>query len=83
MTLGNLGSIAFIENDLRTALMFYRRSITANPGEVAAYVNLGLVLEKLGRLSEAEAEFARAVSLAPNYPAARANLERVRENQAR
>jgi len=49
-------------------------AVAADPGRPEARNMLGLALERVGRTSEALAEFAIALKLRPDYAAARLNL---------
>jgi Flp pilus assembly protein TadD len=51
-----------------------RRALTLNPRLGQAHVQLGVILQAEGNLSEAVASYQRGVALAPGYAAARYRL---------
>jgi Flp pilus assembly protein TadD len=51
----------------------YRRLLALDPDNFMAHNNVGLVLAGLGRRSEADAEFGRALELRPDNPHVRFN----------
>lgn len=55
-------------------LVFYKNIIKHSPDSFQAYNNLGLQLEFLGRLNEAQDEYKRALAIKPDLIEARANL---------
>ncbi len=58
------------------ALRLLEKSISMNGSDASAHFELGTVLDRLQRFSEAAAEFARAAELAPSDPAAHYRLAR-------
>jgi tetratricopeptide (TPR) repeat protein len=56
---------AYIKDRPQEALGYYRVALALRPGTPAVYVNLGLALERAGRLDEAIAAGRRAVALDP------------------
>ncbi len=61
----------------------YRAFLKQQPGEVAAHVNLGIVLVKLGRYDEAIAEYRSADRLLPGDPRIALNLALAYEKSGR
>jgi len=72
------GYVADAQNRLETAAGFYRRAVEANPQSFEAHVELGLLLARMGKLSEAHPELAAATQLDPGVagPAAKARAWR-------
>lgn len=58
----------------KNPLVFYKNIIKHSPDSFQAYNNLGLQLEFLGRLNEAQDEYKRALAIKPDLIEARANL---------
>ncbi|MCW5964660.1 MAG: tetratricopeptide repeat protein [Bryobacterales bacterium] len=54
------------DGKLEEALAVYRKELAANPESVAAHNAAGVVLDHLGRTSEARTHFQRTIDLAPN-----------------
>jgi Flp pilus assembly protein TadD len=52
----------------------YREAIRKEPATAEAHHNLGVALDKLGRLDEAAVQFLDALRLKPDYAAAFNNL---------
>lgn len=63
--------------DYESAVSDCKKAIRLNPSYAYAYNNLGVALEKLGRLDEAIVNFRKALSLKANFQVARDNLERI------
>ena len=61
-------------NDIGGAEQIFRRALALNPGLMAAWSNLGLVLREQGRAEEAIDCLGRAVEIAPRSAVARFNL---------
>ena len=59
-----------------TALHLLQKSIAINPGDASAHFELGTVLDRLQRFSEAAAEFARSAELDPADAAVHYRLAR-------
>ena len=51
-----------------------KKAVALSPRDVEARSNLGITLQELGRLDEAEANHRHAISLQPDYAAAHSNL---------
>jgi len=64
-------------NDL--AIRPFSRAVEADPNNPVFHHNYGLALGQAGRLPEAEAEFQRALALAPNFTSAQQALAMVRQ----
>jgi tetratricopeptide (TPR) repeat protein len=52
-----------------------RQAITLKPDFAEAYYNLGITLQELGRLDEAEASYTQAIALKPDFAEAHSNLD--------
>jgi tetratricopeptide (TPR) repeat protein len=61
-------------NDVRAAITQYERAIAANPKFVAAYNQLGMLYQKIGRLAEAEHIFKQGLKADPAAATLRNNL---------
>jgi Flp pilus assembly protein TadD len=61
------------EREAPNALACYRRLLALDPENFTAHNNAGLLLAKLGRRSEADAAFQRALELTPGNPYVRFN----------
>ena len=72
------GYVADAQNRLEAAAGFYRRAIEANPQSFEAHVELGLLLARMGKLTEARPELVAATQLDPGVagPAAKARAWR-------
>lgn len=70
----NLGAVMLSRLDARGAVGPLETAVAANPVQPEARNMLGLALERVGRASEAVAEFTIALKLRPGYAAARFNL---------
>lgn len=53
--------------DLDAAAALFEQAVAQNPGDIAAYNNLGVVRKLQGRLDEAIASFGRALAIDPDY----------------
>ena len=72
------GYVADAQNRLEAAAGFYRRAVEANPQSFEAHVELGLLLARMGKLTEAHPELVAATQLDPGVagPAAKARAWR-------
>jgi hypothetical protein len=70
----NLGAVLLSRLDARGAVGPLEAAVAANPAQPEARNMLGLALARVGRVSEALAEFTIALKLRPGYAAARFNL---------
>ena len=59
---------------LEKALESYTKAINSNPEYLEAYLNLGEVLQKLGKFKDSEVSYKRLISLKPEYAEAYNNL---------
>ena len=59
---------------LEKALESYTKAINSNPEYLEAYLNLGEVLQKLGKFKDSEVSYKRLISLKPEYAEAHNNL---------
>ena len=59
-----------------------RKSLIAAPRDASIHYDLGNALAALGRSDEAVAEFRTALSIKPDFAAARQRLEAVERNPA-
>ncbi len=69
-----LGAISTSANDDEKALVFYQRSLKADPNNFSAMTNLGVCLQKLGRLEAAAQILRNALQVQPDYTPAFKNL---------
>jgi Flp pilus assembly protein TadD/lysophospholipase L1-like esterase len=63
-------------NKLNKALDAFQQAVAADPSYAGAYNNLGVTYERLGQ-GDAQAQFARAVQLRPDFTHAHYNLARI------
>jgi Flp pilus assembly protein TadD len=61
-------------NDLERARLYWEESLSIREPVMEYHHNLGIVLERLGRVSEAIAHYRRALELVPSDPEPRLNL---------
>ncbi len=54
--------------NLEQARSLIEQSLEANPKDIAALNNLGLVLRKMGKYEEASRRYRQALSISPDYP---------------
>ena len=59
---------------MKKAASYFAQAIELNPYFVDAYINLGALLEKVGKLEPAEQLLRKAISLHPLQPRAHYNL---------
>jgi tetratricopeptide (TPR) repeat protein len=64
------------------AVVAYRQSLRFRPNYGPTFLNLGYALKDSGRLAEAAAAWEQAARLAPNDPAPRLELSRLRRTVA-
>ena len=76
----NLGFAALQVGDLTSAREHMEQAVAAGAKEGFVFNNLGVVYERLGRVAEAYAAFARAAELAPRYASAALNRDRLQRN---
>jgi len=70
----NLGSVYVALGDEASAIDAYKRAITANPDNCAAYTELGVISRRSGDFLSAEANYLACVSRVPNFREAYLNL---------
>lgn len=75
-SVANLASAYYAAGRYAEALPVAQRAVALDPAPDLRF-NLGRILEALGRASEAEAEYRRALAADPGYVPARQGLERV------
>jgi predicted TPR repeat methyltransferase len=63
------------------AIASYRRAITLKPGFASAHNNLGIALQRQGKLEDAAASYQKAISIKPGYADAHKNLGSVFQGQ--
>ena len=68
------GALEYKNGKLIQAESSYKKAIELKPDNVAAYNNLGVVLQSLGKFDEAEACFRKTIELKPDYAMAYSNL---------
>ncbi|TMG88430.1 MAG: tetratricopeptide repeat protein, partial [Betaproteobacteria bacterium] len=59
---------------LETAVANSRRVLELEPDNFLAQCRLGMSLQNLDRLADAESSYRRALALKPDYPEAKTNL---------
>jgi len=74
------GFIHFILGEYRAALPYLSRAVELRPEGALGHHRLGLVLERLGRISEAMAEYRRASDL--GFKGADYEIERLESSSA-
>jgi len=62
------------EGRIEEAERLYRSISKNQPTNLAAYNNLGVILQNLGRLDEAEINYRKVIELKPDYGEAHYNL---------
>jgi tetratricopeptide (TPR) repeat protein len=72
------GNLSMALDEPQQAAEAYSEAIVRRPGWAWAQNNLGLALERLGDLAQAEKHYAQAVSINPSHEPARRNLDRLR-----
>lgn len=65
-------AIQFGNNDI--AAKYIKKAIEAKPDDAEAHCNLGLALQKLGRLEESAASYRKAIDIWPGFAEAHNNL---------
>jgi tetratricopeptide (TPR) repeat protein len=74
----NLGNIYFLGEKLNKAVEFYTKALDLEISQDhIAYMNRGMALEKIGKLSEAESDYRRAIELMPEWGLPRERLEKL------
>ncbi len=74
----NRGNLFFLGESYESAISEYTRALGMDlKQDYVAYLNRGMAYEKLGKLSDAEADYRQAVELAPEWALAKNKLERV------
>lgn len=80
----SLAATYVAQGDLAGAEGYYKKALEIDPGDAAAWLNLGLeVYQQQGRLDEAEACYRRALSLRPGYALAFFDLAYLAEVRGR
>jgi len=77
------GVVALNQGDHNRALELIQRAVQRRPGDAQAQQNLGALYARLGRLSDAEACFRRALAIDPNLVDANSNLGLALASQSR
>ena len=77
-----LGNLTQQQSRLMAAIDYYRQAIRLAPG-AAAWCNLGVALQAVGEVQQAETAFGQAIALQPNYLEAQNGLGAVYEKQER
>jgi len=68
-TFANLGVLASRAGDLERGLEYINQSLALDPRPSMSHFQRGLLLEKLGRIQDAEADYRKAHEINPNHPA--------------
>ncbi len=71
------GNTSYRSGSFSSAIRYYNRAISRNPGCAPAYSNLGLALHKEGKLSDAISALAKAVAYDPDNPYYYLNLGKI------
>ncbi len=66
-------------NQLDQAQAYYQRVLKQTPDDAIVLNSIGVVMAKMGKLAEATAYFARAVSIDPQLEEAKDNLQKARQ----
>ena len=77
-----LGFKASEEERWDEALVYWEKTVAANPRSVSAHNNLAVAYEKKGRWEDARKEYEAALALEPTNLSVRHNFERFKENMA-
>jgi tetratricopeptide (TPR) repeat protein len=80
IALGFLADALFSEHRFADAIPEYRAYAAGHPGDVGAFINLGVSLAQVGKPTEAAEAFQRAIQLDPSNAAARRDLEVLQED---
>lgn len=62
-----LGRVHIHNGDMKQAISYFRRAVTADPENFRAYTLMGYSLRHLGHLDEAIAAYDKALSVNPTY----------------
>jgi len=73
-----LGRLYVRRSDLKNAVLFFKKSVSANPDSFKARSNLALVYERLHRIDAALNEYSAVISIAPSSKEGRRALKRLR-----
>ena len=65
-TYANMGSLYRTLNEDDKAFQSYQTALSLNPAQFNAYLGLGMLMEKNGKLSDAIADYSRSVELVPS-----------------
>ncbi|MFC1474749.1 tetratricopeptide repeat protein, partial [bacterium] len=71
------GHILFKEKEFKRAFPYLKKAIKLNPRMIEAYIDIGLVLEKLDETEKAKKIFEKAIKVDPDNSVAKEWLERV------
>lgn len=78
----NLGNIYFLGEKLDKAVEFYTKALDLEISQNhIAYMNRGMALEKIGKLSEAESDYRRAIELMPEWGLPQEKLQKLQTKQ--
>ena len=80
---GFLADALFQESRFGEAITEYRAFIARRPRDVGAFINLGVALAQVGKPTEADQAFRRALELDPSNATARRNLAILHEKSMR
>lgn len=76
----NIGNIYYLGKSYDKAVAEYTTAIEKQSSRIQiAYMNRGMAYENLGRLAEAEADMLMALQIAPEWEAAKKQLDELRE----
>ncbi len=78
-----LAAILHQKNKINESLIPIKKLVELSPKDAQAHCNLGVTLQKLGKLKEAEDSYAQAILLKPNFAEAYNNLGNILQENGR
>ncbi len=75
------GYNALVKNDLRSALVYYQKTIALKPHYAEAHNDLGIIYEKMGWLNRARQAYSTAIRIRPDFMPAYTNLAALYERK--
>jgi tetratricopeptide (TPR) repeat protein len=80
---GNLAFVSLQRRDFESARRHYEAHLTGQDGSAFVFTNLGIALQELGDLEQAQERFRQALAIDPNQVEARTRLDRLSRAGAR